>query len=172
MAIIRCRQCWWPADEGVKTCPKCGARIRKPVPVLPIALACLLIAVGLITYHRSEPPERAGPSRPPDPAAAARAEAISKLDFSYTWTKGRPGSTMVIAVTVINKGARDVKDLLVACEHRSLAGKLLDTNQGIAWGIAVEASGTRHIDRLEMGPLRVEPEETSCYVKNLAVGGA
>ncbi len=172
MATVRCRQCWWPVDEGVKICPKCGARIRKRVPMLAIALACLLIVVGLITYQRNSPPDKAGPSRPSDPAAQARAEAISNLDFGFTWTKSRPGSRMVIAVTVVNKGARDVKDILVVCEHRSGAGKLLDTNQGIAWGVVINASDTRYIDRFDIGPLRVEPEKTSCYVKDLVHAGA
>ncbi len=168
MAIVRCRQCWWPVDEGKKTCPKCGARIRKRVSKLAIALACLLVVVGLITYHRDRSLDETAPPRPIDPAAQARAEAIRNLDFNFSWTKGKPGSVMFIDITLANTGARDVKDLVIVCEHILDSGIVPVNNRSILYA-TIKASETKTFLRFDMGYLPVDTPKTRCHVENLIV---
>ncbi len=168
MAIVRCRQCWCPVDAVEKTCPKCGARIRKRVSKPAIALACLLVVVGLITYHRDSPLIETAPPRPIDPAAQAGAEAIKNLDFLFSWTKGKPGSVMFIDITLTNTGARDVKDIVIVCEHILDSGIVPVKNRSILYEM-IKASETKTFPRFNMGYLPVDTPKTRCHVENLIV---
>ncbi len=169
LALVRCKKCWQQVNAETTTCPKCGARIRRPVSKLALMLGVLLIALGWISVqHYQGTGWNAPPPPKPDPAAEAKAEAIRNLDFSFSWTKGSVGKPMLIDVILINKGARDVKDILIVCEH--ILDNKVDPvkNRSILYE-AVKASETRTFPRFDMGYLAIDTPRTRCRVADLIV---
>lgn len=161
MAIVRCRRCWWPVDAGAKTCPKCGARIREPVPILAIVLGGLLVVLGLISLNRnqSEPP-------PADPEP----DAIKNLYFDYRYaTPGGPGSSMYIDwVIFTNKGRHDVKDIVFACDEISESGTLAGTYTAVV-PQTVRASKNMRVEQLYMGVIDRPVRRIRCNVRDLKI---
>lgn len=169
LALVRCKKCWQQVNAETTICPKCGARIRRPVSKPALMLGVLLIALGWISLQRYQGTSwNAPPPPPPDPAAEARAEAIRHLDFSFSWIKGSVGKPMLIDVKLSNKGARDVKDITIACEH------IIDNKGGVVINRrilyeTVKASETRTFPRFDMGYLAVDTPQTRCRVADLIV---
>ncbi|MBX9811199.1 MAG: hypothetical protein K2Y16_06245 [Burkholderiales bacterium] len=168
LALVRCKKCWLEVRAETVTCPRCGARVREPVSQVALALGALLIVFGLITFHRYGGPGGNAPPPKSDPAAEAKAEAISNLDFSFSWTKGKPGSVMFIDITLTNTGARDVKDLVIVCEHILDSGIVPVKNRSILYE-TIKASETKTFPRFNMGYLPGDTPTTRCHVEDLIV---
>jgi hypothetical protein len=79
MALIKCRECKNEVSTSAKTCPKCGAKVKKPHSVIGgiFAVIFVVLMIGLISAGGEKPPQSAETVAKP---AAASSGALASVE--------------------------------------------------------------------------------------------
>lgn len=168
MALIKCKECGTDVSSKAEACPKCGAKVKAK------GMGCgTLIAVGFFIFiiaSAHSPSKKTGSSSsssppPPDP----KNEAIEQLEMNkFSWSKGGFNNVMMINITFVNKGKRNVKDIELTCEHSSNSATRIDSNKRVIYEV-VSAGKSKTIKEFNMGIIHSQAVMTNCSVTDLVV---
>ena len=157
------------------TCPRCGAKRSRFGR--RVALVLVIIVVGLALRYPSthvpvSTPKVSNPAistPPPLPVQLEDAKALASLQIANLgWYRGGFDNIMLVNITLLNKGNRDVKDVEITCEHYSNSGTNIDRNQRVIYEI-VPAKKTKSVKDFNMGFIHPQAAKTGCYISNLIV---
>jgi hypothetical protein len=103
MALIKCKECGKEISDQAKTCPSCGAKVKKPAggagKLLALIVLGSLLASTITTCQKSSEPE------PTEAQKAATAAANAAL--------ARQTQLAVLAVATLKKSLRDPDSLVL-----------------------------------------------------------
>ncbi|MFH2082075.1 MAG: zinc ribbon domain-containing protein [Pseudomonadota bacterium] len=108
MSIIKCRECGNEVSTEAKTCPKCGAKVKKPAGVLTIILVAVIGAVLLAPFvldtSRHPPPEKTAAEQAAEKAEKTR-EAGSLLVMNSVMSRARDPDSLKFETVLVNEDA-------------------------------------------------------------------
>lgn len=156
MALIKCHECGTEVSTEAKTCPKCGAKVKKPMgagTILLIGLVTIVVLSAMVsgggTPSASQPSARdvaltpfLSPSldvRPLDPKAKARAEKITTDKFCKALGKALRGKDEEFTRAMIQRTAELQLGVLHFNEQNNIKSKHI--NLGMTPCMAIAAWG-------------------------------
>lgn len=171
MALIKCKECGTEVSSKAESCPKCGAKVKAKGMGCGTLIA-LVFFIGIIALAHS-PSKNTGSSSisssssPPSPDP--KNEAMAQLEMNkFSWSKGGFDSVMMVNVTFVNKGKRDVKDIELTCEHSSNSGTRIDSNKRVIYEV-VSTGKSKTMNEFNMGFIHSQAVKTNCSVTDLVV---
>ena len=147
MALIKCHDCGSEVSVEAKTCPKCGAKVKKPVGVRTILLVCLvtIVVLSMTVGGGTSPTNANSPSardiaahqeeveadyartphiippldvRPLDPKARSRAEKITTKNFCLELGKALRGKDEEFIRAMVKHSA-DIQAGILHLDHQN-----------------------------------------------------
>ncbi|WOE31984.1 MULTISPECIES: zinc ribbon domain-containing protein [unclassified Acinetobacter] len=160
MSLINCKECGSQVSTQAKSCPNCGAKIKKSKSKIIWAIVIIII-LGIIASLSDK--ESSGTQE-----LSPKEQALRDLDFNFEWGKEGFDSVMVINMTIKNNGKKDIKDFTVECEHSSNSGTKIDSNKREVYEI-IKAGETRTFNNFNMGFIHSQAQSSNCGITNLVV---
>jgi hypothetical protein len=176
MALKKCKDCGNSVSSSAKACPQCGAPMQSRGVISSLARLFVIvfviipigIAIFMSVYQSETSPSSGGDSttsRAPDP----KETALSNIELkNLSWQKAGFDNVMEVSVTFVNKGARDVKDIELKCEHFSNSGTRIDSNKKTIYEV-VPAGKSKSIKNFNMGFIHSQAAKTSCFVSDVVL---
>jgi phage-related protein len=125
----------------------------------------VLVFFGLLAVGTSD----TGTSIKTEQANDPKIEALADLQVKkLSWYKGGFDSSMLVNITLVNNGTRDVKDIELTCEHYSNSGTKIDSNTRTIYEI-IPAGKTKTIKDFNMGFIHSQARKTNCKLTDLTV---
>ncbi len=166
MALIKCQECKWDVSTTAKTCPNCGAKVKKPAGILGWMLAILvaIIVLSVILSGESSAPTASVPA-----AKTPHQQAMESVSIkSLSWHKGGFDNVMLVTVTFQNSGPVAVKDIELTCFHSAKSGTQIDSNKRVLFDV-IAAKKTKTVRDFNMGLIHTQAERTNCRITDLAI---
>lgn len=169
MALIKCKECGTEVSSKAESCPKCGAKVKPKGMGCGTLIAIIFLAVVMVSiFSMGNHTTSSSPASSP-PAADPKQTALTNLEIKeLNWHKGGFENVMLVDVTFLNKGTRDVKDIELTCEHYSNSGTRIDSNKRVIYEI-VPARKSKSVKDFGMGFIHSQATKTSCSVTDLAL---
>ncbi|QUY35620.1 zinc ribbon domain-containing protein [Acinetobacter junii] len=167
MALVNCKECGVQVSTQAKSCPSCGAKIKKPTSVFTWIILVIFI-FGVFAAIGSGDNTGNSSSASGTPQLSPKEEALNNLEFNFEWSKDGFGNVMMIDMTIKNNGKSDIKDFTVVCEHTSNSGTKIDSNKREVFEI-IKAGETRTFKEFNMGFIHTQATSSSCGVTDLVV---
>lgn len=160
MALIRCKGCNSEISKQAAACPQCG----HPNPVSKHlgggeTILALALAAGAIWWF-------AGRDGSGYETSSPKQEALAALSLSdVNWTRGGFETVMLLDVSISNSGLRDVKDIVIRCNHTSQSGTDIDSNSATIYQV-FPAGKTVSLSKFEMGFMHSQVARSSCKIED------
>ncbi|WEH92317.1 zinc ribbon domain-containing protein [Acinetobacter soli] len=164
MALINCKECGAQVSTQAKTCPNCGAKVKKPTSKLTWIILGVIVFGILASMIGGESTTSSDGTKTLSP----KEQALQDVKFDFDWSKAGFDNIMMIDMTVKNTGTRDVKDFEVECNHTSNSGTKIDSNKRQVFEI-VKAGETRTFKNFNMGFIHSQASSSSCAITDLVV---
>lgn len=169
MALINCKECGAQVSTQAKTCPSCGAKVKKPTSIVTWVILGVF-GIGFIgaLAGGGEGGSTSGGSASTAPALSPKEQALKDLDFKFDWSKGGFDNIMMIDMKIKNNGTKDIKDFTVECEHSSNSGTKIDSNKRVVYEV-IKAGETKKMKEFNMGFIHNQATSSSCGITDLVV---
>jgi len=174
MALKKCKECGNEVSSKAKTCPKCGAPVKKEIGCgtgLIIILAFLIIIpaiIGSLSSGPSSVTSQPNTSPAPKPQPTPKEIALSKTKLDFSWTKGGFDNVMEADFTITNNSQYAIKDIEITCVHYAKSGTRIDSNTRTIYD-TVPANSKKSFNDFNMGLIHSQANSSSCTITDLRI---
>ena len=169
MALIKCKECGKEVSTKAKSCPNCGAKVKKNIGCLQ-SLFFIFLALFFIGYlgskidnSSSRPSSKSSYSKP-DP----KTYVMPYLSLDFSWSTKGFDNIMSANFTIKNDSSRDIKDVKITCTHRSKSGTIIDSNTRTIYEI-FDGHTKKTINDFNMGFIHSQANTSSCKIVDFVI---
>jgi hypothetical protein len=173
MALKNCKECGHQISSKAKTCPNCGAKIRRTSLFTWLVFAFVLAIVLSSIYSPPGTDDQrasATSSEPPARQKTPKEAAMEQVSLDFEWGKTAFETVMEANFVIKNDSPYDVKDITIRCVHYAESGTQLDRNTRTIYDI-VRAGSSRRFENFNMGFMHSQAVKSACAIRDLELVG-